>query len=115
MNCAACNKTSVRTTRIATIVGDGPARRGRVCAECAKRGVFIVPVVRAVVVDTDKAEQKAAREVLAPFIKRCESLAKASRAASLRGDPLVGGDDAEQAARAEAYEAIAHMLKEGRA
>jgi len=114
MNCAACGNAGVRSTRIATIVGDGPARRGRVCASCAKRGVFIVPVVRAVVVDTDKAEQKAAREVLAPFIKRCEALAKAARKAgdgtNIMGEELAG----ENAARADAYEAIAHMLKEGR-
>lgn len=113
--CVACG-AAARSTRLAVVVdGETAPRRGRVCGGCAKRGLFIVPVKRAKAVFVDKAEKKEAREVLAPFARRCEALARARavRPPSVGEHVLI--DSARNEGAVEAYEAIAHMLKEGRA
>ena len=107
--CAACGGACRRTV-IAIVIGGEKPERARVCKQCERRGTFIVPLTRAIVNDTAKAEKKEQRDVLAPFITRCESIVKAKMIVcddDLTSDYLEG--------QIAAFEAVVHMLKEGRA
>jgi hypothetical protein len=89
-------------TQHATIIGGGkPARTGRVCTKCASRGELIVACLVAPIVSTEKAEKKWTGDVLKPFVKKLEGLA--------RGYKATGQEE-----RGSIYEDIAVMLDEAR-
>lgn len=105
MKCKACGKQGVRRTVTAIVLGEQGAARGRICAACVSRGIFVVPTVVPSVVRVDPGAGKSATEVLRPFVKACAARAKAYREAALSDEDEI---------RALAWEAAAAMLKEGR-
>jgi hypothetical protein len=81
----------------------------RVCPACVKRGVLVVPVLVAPVIE-HKTSRATAKELLAPVVKNLEAQLKAMRA-------LPGGRDSADFmnGKIEAIENMLATLKEVRA
>jgi hypothetical protein len=109
MKCAACSREGLRSTTLALILPQ--CERGRVCSECERRGVLVVASTVPPVITTEPAERRAQADVLAPFISRLKGLAANLKAQAYGADKL---DDERRSTIVETYEAVIHMLKEGR-
>lgn len=109
MKCRACGKDGKRSTVTAVVLGNGKASHGRVCRDCERRGILIVPMLVPPVVRVDPGAGKSATELLAPFVRALE--------VQFRAAAMMAKEDGEggfQDGRAAALAAALHLLKEGR-
>jgi ribosome-binding protein aMBF1 (putative translation factor) len=105
--CKACGKP-YRKGQLAIVLPAGTGHR--VCPDCAKGGMLVVASSIPTVVQTEVAERRVEKEILAPFIRQLESLVKTTKRT-----PAVNEDvRAHLDGKVEAYEAAVELLKRGR-
>ena len=75
--CRACG-AECRITMIALVTERGRAKSGRVCQECARKGLLICAKVTPTIIAPRKPTKKSARDLLRPIIKTLEAQLKAA-------------------------------------